>query len=186
MHHWDINIAGRLERVSALVEQGCEVSLNCEQMEPPPEEQQSQQGVQRDLNAYRSMRDHIHSPRVSEPSCIIPPAEDVAVRPYLVPLLLTFHGMENENPYTHIRDFKEVCTTFIEGAADMELLKLKAFPLTLKDMAKIWLNSLRPRTIRNWAELQVEFLKKFLSAHKTNSLKRQIYTFAAHDNEKFY
>ena len=108
------------------------------------------------------------------------------MRPYLVPLLPTFHGMENENPYTHIRDFEEVCTTFKEGATDMELLKLKAFPLTLKDKAKIWLNSLRPRTIRNWAELKAEFLKKFFSAHGTNNLKRQIYTFAAHDNEKFY
>ena len=57
--------------------------------------------------------------------------------------------MENENPYTHIRDFEEVCTTFKEGMMDMDLLKLKAFPLTLKDKAKIWLNSLRPRTIRN-------------------------------------
>ena len=132
------------------------------------------------------MRDHIHPPRVSAPSYIIPPAEDVAVRPYLVPLLPTYHGMENENPYTHIRDFEEVCTTFKEGLMDMDLLKLKAFPLTLKDKAKIWLNSLRPRTIRNWAELQAEFLKKFFSAHKTNNLKRQIYTFAAQDGEKFY
>ena len=103
-----------------------------------------------------------------------------------MPLLPTFHGMENENPYTHIRDFEEVCTTFKEGATDMELLKLKAFPLTLKDKAEIWLNSLRPRTIRNWAELQAKFLKKLCSAHKTNSLKRHIYTFATHDNEKFY
>ena len=136
--------------------------------------------------AYRIMRDHIHPPRVSAPFCIIPPAEDVAVRPYLVPLLPTYHGMENENPYTHIRDFEEVCTTFKEGMMDMDLLKLKAFPLTLKDKAKIWLNSLRPRTIRNWAELQAEFLKKFFSAHKTNNLKRQIYTFAAQDGERFY
>ena len=34
--------------------------------------------------------------------------------------------------------------------------------------------------------MQAEFLKKFFSAHKTNNLKRQIYTFAAHDSEKFY
>ena len=136
--------------------------------------------------AYRSMRNHIHPPRVSAFSCIIPPVEDVAVRPYLVPLLPTYHGMENENPYTHIRDFEEVCTTFKEGMMDMDLLKLKAFPLTLKDKAKIWLNSLRPRTIRNWGELQAEFLKKFFSAHKTNNLKRQIYTFAAQDGERFY
>ena len=176
---WDRNTTGRLERTSVPQEQGCEVNLNTEQMEPPLEEQQSQQGGHRDPNACRSMRDHIHPPRVSAPSCIIPTAEEVVVKPYLVPLLPTFHGMENENPYNHIRDFEEVCTTFKEGAIDMELLKLKAFPLTLKDKAKIWLNSLRPRTIRNWAELQAEFLKKFFSAHKTNNLKRQIYTFAA-------
>ena len=151
---WERNTAGRLERTTALQEQGCEVSLDSNQMEPSPKEQHSQQGVQREPNAYISMRDHIHPPRVSAPSCIIPAAEDVAVRPYLVPLLLTFHGMENENPYTHIQDFEEVCTTFKEGATDMELLKLKAFPLTLKDKAKIWLNSLRLRTIRNWAELR--------------------------------
>ena len=82
--------------------------------------------------------------------------------PYLVPMLSTFHGMETENSYTHIREFEEACMTFKEGVTDMELLKLKAFPLTLKDKAKIWLNSLRPRIIRNWGDMQAEFLKKIL------------------------
>ena len=186
MHHWDRDTSGRLQRISAPIEQGCEVRVHSDQMDPLPEGQQSQQGTPMNPTAYRSMRDHIHPARVSASSCIIPPAEDVAVRPYLVPLLPTFHGMENENPYTHIRDFEEVCITFKDGTIDMDLLKLKAFPLTLKDKAKIWLNSLRPRTIRSWAELQAEFLKKFFSAHKTNNLKRQIYTFDALYNERFY
>ena len=34
--------------------------------------------------------------------------------------------------------------------------------------------------------MQAEFLKKFFSTHKTNNLKRQIYTFDAQENEKFY
>ena len=76
--------------------------------------------------------------------------------------------------------------TFKEGATDMELLKLKAFPLTLKDKAKICLNSLRSRTIMNWGDMQVEFLKKLFSTHKTNDLKREIYTFTALENDKFY
>ena len=67
--------------------------------------------------------------------------------------------MEIENPYTHIREFEEVCTTFKESEIDMDVLKLKAFLLTLKDKAKIWLNSIRLRTIRNWVELQDKFLK---------------------------
>ena len=182
----DRDSSGRLRRVYTPTDQSCEVSVHSENMDPLLEEQQSQQAAPMNPTAYRSMRDHIHPPRVSAPSCIIPPADDVVVRPYLVPLLPTFYGMENENPYTHIREFEEVCTTFKEGVPDMDLLKLKAFPLTLKNKAKIWLNSLRPRTIRNWAELQVEFLKKFFSTTKTNSLKRRIYKYSAYDNEKFY
>ena len=186
MQQWDKDTSGRLNRISTQLDPSSEASVPTDTMDPLPEEQQSQPATPMNPNAYRTMRDHIHPPRVSAPSCIIPPADDVAVRPYLVPLLPTYHGMENENPYTHLRDFEEVCTTFKEGMMDMDLLKLKAFPLTLKDKAKIWLNSLRPRTIRNWAELQAESLKKFFSAHKTNNLKRQIYTFAAHDGEKVY
>ena len=73
MHHWDRNTAGRLERSSAPREQSCEVSMHSGPMQTPPEEQQSQQGVHRNPNAYRTMRDHIHPPRVSAPSCIVPP-----------------------------------------------------------------------------------------------------------------
>ena len=79
MQSWDRNTAGGLERTSVPQEQGCEVGLNTEQIEPPLKEQQSQQGVQKNPNAYRSMRDNIHLPRVSSPSCIVPPAEDVTV-----------------------------------------------------------------------------------------------------------
>ena len=93
------------------------------------------------------------------------------MKPYLVPLLPTFHGMENENPYNHIKEFEEVCATFKEGAVDMELLKLKAFPLTLKDKEKIWLNALRPRTIRNWGELQAGFIKKILQCSQDKQLE---------------
>ena len=34
--------------------------------------------------------------------------------------------------------------------------------------------------------MQAEFLKKLFSTHRTNSLKRQISTFSAIENEKFY
>ena len=36
MHHWDIGISGRLQRVSTPIEQGCEVSVHSEQMDPLP------------------------------------------------------------------------------------------------------------------------------------------------------
>ena len=131
------------------------------------------------------MRDHIHPPRLSEPSYIVPPTKEMVVKPYLVPFLPTFHGMESENPYTHIKEFEEVCNTFKEDTTTIDLMRLKLFLFALKDKAKIWLNSLRPRTSQNMTEMQAEFLKKFFSTHRTNSLKRQISTFSAIENEKF-
>ena len=59
----------------------------------------------------------------------------------------SFHEMESENLYAHIKEFEEVCNTFQEGGASIDLMRLKLFPFTLKDNAKIWINSLRPRSI---------------------------------------
>ncbi|RVW21272.1 hypothetical protein CK203_107342 [Vitis vinifera] len=127
----------------------------------------------------------MHPPRMSAPSCIVPPTEQLVIRPHIVPLLPTFHGMESENPYAHIKEFEDVCNTFREGGASIDLMRLKLFPFTLKDKAKIWLNSLRPRSIRTWTDLQAEFLKKFFLLTETNGLKRQISNFSAKENEKF-
>ncbi|RVW20459.1 Retrovirus-related Pol polyprotein from transposon opus [Vitis vinifera] len=128
----------------------------------------------------------MHPPRMSAPSCIVPPTEQLVIRPHIVPLLPTFHGMESENPYAHIKEFEDICNTFREEGASIDLMRLKLFPFTLKDKAKIWLNSLRPRSIRTWTDLQAEFLKKFFPTQRTNSLKRQISNFSAKENEKFY
>ena len=123
---------------------------------------------------------------MSAPSCIVPPTEQLVIRPHIVSLLPTFHGMESENPYAHIKEFEDVSNTFQEGGASINLMRLKLFPFTLKDKAKIWLNSLRPRSIQTWTDLQAKFLKKFFPTHRTNGLKRQISNFSAKENEKFY
>ena len=161
-----------------------ELSLNT--MEATPEDQYSHQGRQDNLNEFRTMRDRMHPPRMSAPSCIVPPTEELAIRPHIVLVLPTFHGMESENPYAHIKEFEDVCNTFQEGGASIDLMRLKLFPFTLKDKAKIWLNSLRPRSIHTWTDLQAEFLKKFFPTHKMNGLKRQISNFSVKENEKFY
>ena len=161
MFQWFRNLECRLVKIIIPQESDSELSLNFNTMEPLLEEQQSRQAVEMNPNAYRSMRDHIHPPQMSAPSCIVSPTEQMVVRPYLVPLLPTFHGMESENPYSHMREFEEVCNTFKEETVTVDLMRLKLFPFTLKDKSKIWLNSLRPRNIRNLTKMQAEFLKKF-------------------------
>ncbi|RVW57919.1 hypothetical protein CK203_113860 [Vitis vinifera] len=78
----------------------------------------------------------MHPRPMSAPSCIVPPTEQLMIRPHIVPLLPIFHGMESENPYVHIKEFEEVCNTFQEGGASIDLMRLKLFPFTLKDKAK--------------------------------------------------
>ncbi|WJZ92710.1 hypothetical protein VitviT2T_011692 [Vitis vinifera] len=155
-------------------------------MEGTPKDQDSHHGHQDNPNTFRSMRNHMHPPHMSAPSCIVLPTEQQVIRPHIVPLLPTFHGMESENPYAHIKEFEDVCNTFKEEGASIDLMRLKLFPFTLKDKTKIWLNSLRPRSIRTWNDLQAKFLKKFFHTHRTNGLKRQISNFSAKENEKFY
>ena len=57
--------------------------------------------------------------------------------------------MKNENTYTHIKDFEEVCHTFHKGNTFIELIRLKIFPFTLMNKAKLSFNSLRPKSIRS-------------------------------------
>ncbi|RVW12110.1 hypothetical protein CK203_087303 [Vitis vinifera] len=106
-------------------------------MENQGENQQTQQGPNNgNSHMFRSMREYMHPQRIGMGSCIVLPNEPIVIKTHLVPLLPQFHGMENENPYIHIKDFEEVCHTFQEGIASIELMRLKLFPFTLKDKAK--------------------------------------------------
>ena len=117
-----------------------ELELGLNIMEATPENQHSHHGQQDNPNAFISMRDRIHPPRMSAPSCIVPPTEQLVIRPHVVPLLPTFHGMESENPYAYIKEFEDVCNTFQDGGASIDLMRLKLFPLTLKNKAKEYPN----------------------------------------------
>ena len=101
----------------------------------------------------------------------------------MIQLLPTFHGMESENPYSYVREFEEVCGTFPTEGDRLDTILLKLFPFSLKDKAKTWLYSLRPRTIGTLLEMQTEFFKKNFPILKTNSLKRQMTTFSQKDTE---
>ncbi|RVW11780.1 hypothetical protein CK203_089741 [Vitis vinifera] len=59
--------------------------MNLNIMEATPEDQHSHQGRQDNLMN----------------------SEQLVIIPYLVPLLPTFHGMESENPYAHIKEFED-------------------------------------------------------------------------------
>ena len=87
MLHWEQNSKGRLEITDSST-QMLNLGIATNIMEPQGEDQQSQHGPNEEIfHFYRSMRDHMHPPRMSAPSCIVPPNEQMIIHHYLVPLL---------------------------------------------------------------------------------------------------
>ena len=72
MLQWVRNPEGKLIKVSILQEPNSELNISLDPMEHPEGEQHSQYLVERNPNAYRFMRDHIHPQWVRAPSCIVP------------------------------------------------------------------------------------------------------------------
>ncbi|KAM7484084.1 hypothetical protein LguiA_000093 [Lonicera macranthoides] len=123
------------------------------------------------------------------PSCIVLPATTAnhfELKPQVMQLLPNFHGIDQEDPYLHIKDFLEICATFKFQNFSDESVRLRLFPFSLKGKAKAWLNSLPSRSITGWEILVSKFLTKFFPMSKTNELRRQISDFCQEDNEKFY
>ena len=136
----------------------------------------------------RSMREYLQPPRNSSPSCFVFPlnANNFKFRSGMIPLIPTFHGLESESPYLHLKEFEEVCATFNEQTCSEDIIKLKLFPFSLKDKSKTWLNSLKPKSIGTWQEMQREFLRKFFPTHKKNAFKRQIQNFLQKEHETYF
>ena len=95
----------------------------------------------------------------------------------MIHLLPTFHGLENENLYVHIREFEEVVATFRDQTQTLDVVRLRFFSFSLKDRAKVWLYSLRPRSITTWDDMNKAFFHKLYSNHKAQKIKKQISTF---------
>ena len=92
-----------------------ELCLNI--MEATPEDQHSQHAPEENINAYRSIRDRMHPPRMSASSCIVPPTEPLVIRPHIVPLLPTFMGWSVRIPTSISRNLK----TFVILSEKVEL-----------------------------------------------------------------
>uniref|UniRef100_A0A2N9GFA5 Retrotransposon gag domain-containing protein n=1 Tax=Fagus sylvatica TaxID=28930 RepID=A0A2N9GFA5_FAGSY len=103
----------------------------------------------------------------------------------LMAILPDFRGLENENPYVHVRAFEEVIGSFYAQNV-IETAKLRFFPFSLKDKAKGWLYTLKPRSIGSWGEMTQEFYKKFFPPHKVQQVKRKISNFAQGNDETLF
>ncbi|WCJ29408.1 hypothetical protein M5689_011047 [Euphorbia peplus] len=111
------------------------------------------------------------------------------IKPALLNMLtnnVTFYGLPSENPNAHLTNFLEVCDTFKINDVPAEAIKLRLFPFTLKDRAKVWLTSLPQGSITSWNQLAQAFLSKYFPLAKTARIIKEITSFTQQDHETLY
>ncbi|KAJ9542483.1 hypothetical protein OSB04_028989 [Centaurea solstitialis] len=122
------------------------------------------------------------------PICIRYPQgnDNFILKTGLVHLLPSYHGLENEDPNKHLKEFHVVCLSMKPHEVTEDLIKLKAFPFSLKDRAKDWLYSLPPGSVTTWNQMARLFLDKFFPASKAASLRREICSIKQRDVETLH
>jgi hypothetical protein len=116
------------------------------------EDNQSLHNENNEDSHVRTLRDHKNPTRTSAPSCIVfpPNASHFNFKPDIIQLLPSFHDLDLENQYLHLKEFEEVCNTY---NCSVNTIRLKFFPFSLKDKAKIQLQNLRSGSICAWDEM---------------------------------
>ena len=86
----------------------------------------------------KMLNDYLHPTHTTTPSCIMfsPNMPNLDFKSGMIQLLPTYHGLESNNSYIHIREFEEVVATFHNQADAVDSVCLKFFPFSLKDKAK--------------------------------------------------
>ena len=75
---------------------------------------------------YCTLWENNNLPMKDPPSFIM--MEDVyPMRVSTLVKLPTFHGMESENPYSHVHDFKALCQSLLEPNTSLETMQLTFF-----------------------------------------------------------
>jgi hypothetical protein len=83
------------------------------------------------------------------------------LKPHVIQVLPSFHGLDHESPYGYAKTFKNICAIFKFQNFSKELVHLRLFPFSLQGRARAWLDSNTPGSITSWEGLLTKFYSKF-------------------------
>jgi hypothetical protein len=126
------------------------------------------------------LRDHYLPSIYNSPSCLQLPnvtVDNYEIKSSIIQMLPSFYGLNNEDPYKHIDEFLEICSTIKMHGFTEDTLRMRLFPFSLKDKTNI---------VTSWTQMQQEFLKKYFLIGKTNQIRKSIISFAQFEGEQFH
>ncbi|XP_073121880.1 uncharacterized protein [Henckelia pumila] len=97
-----------------------------------------------------------------------------------------FNGSATADPHLHLQTFLEITDTVKMNGVPEDIIRLRLFTFSLRDQARIWLQSLPMGSINTWEEMAVKFLAKYFPPAKSTQLKIEISTFRHMDFEQLY
>ncbi|XP_027166709.1 uncharacterized protein LOC113766752 [Coffea eugenioides] len=138
----------------------------------------------------RTLRELVAPDLNQQPLCITFPSLNdntpFELKSGLIHLLPSFHGLPGGEPYKHLQEFDVVCNSMTSPGITEEQIKMKAFPFSLKDLAKDWLYYLPPSSTTTWDQLKKKFLDKYFPASRVASLRKEICGIKQHPGESLY
>ena len=114
----------------------------------------------------RAIRDYaVLTPQTIHPGIVKPDvkADNFELKPVMFQILETvgkFNELPSEDPHLHLKLFLEVSEAFKIAGASHEALRLRLSSFSLRDQARVWLNSLPPDFITIWNDLADKYLMK--------------------------
>ena len=97
-----------------------------------------------------------------------------------------FGGCPTEKPHIHLHDFLAKCDTIKLNGVSTDAIRLRVFPLSLKDKASDWLLNEESNSFITWEALSKAFLRESFLRGKTARLRSKITSFAQPGGESLY
>jgi len=106
-------------------------------------------------------------------------AQNLTYPPSLIQLIQCnlFHGLPNEDPYSHLATYIEICNTVKLASAPEDAIRSSPLSFSLSREAKRWLYSFKGNKLKTWDEVVEKFLKKYFPESKTAEGKATISSF---------
>ena len=168
-----------------------EAVLHLQELEDNPDISDTTMGDGQNPNVPRALRAYALPNASSVQSAIRRPAiqaNSFEIKGITLQLIqgIPFHGLDNEDPTTHIANFLEVCDTVKYNGVSDEAIRLRLFPFSLRDRAKNWLTSLPADSILTWDDLVQKFLARFFPPSRTAQIRAEINNFSQQEGESLY
>ena len=90
---------------------------------------------------------------------------------------LPFYGRDDENPYSHLREFEHLCSCLVFSGMTQETIKWKLFPFSLLGRAKQWYAHTVGGVHGDWVELRDKFCLTFFPNSRVAALQIEILKF---------